>query len=44
MFSSLFPESPGFSFAMWFGYSFPQMVILLFVAWIWIQLLFLGFK
>ena len=43
-FLSLFPKSPGFSFAMWFGYAFPQMVVLLFVAWIWIQLLFLKFK
>ena len=41
---SLFPDSPGFSFAAWFGYAFPQMVILLFVAWMWIQFLFLGFK
>lgn len=43
-FLSLFPKSPGFSFAMWFGYAFPQMVVLLFVAWIWIQLMFLKFK
>ncbi|PFX31726.1 Solute carrier family 13 member 2 [Stylophora pistillata] len=40
----LFPKSGGFSFASWFGYAFPQMVILLFVAWIWIQFLFLGFN
>jgi len=42
--NSLFPKSPGFTFAMWFGYAFPQMVVLLFVAWIWIQLLFLKFN
>lgn len=41
---SLYPDSPGFSFASWFGYAFPQMVILLFVAWIWLQLLFLKTK
>lgn len=40
----LFPKSGGFRFASWFGYAFPQMVILLFVAWIWIQFLFLGFN
>ena len=41
---SLYPTSPGFSFASWFGYAFPQMVILLFVAWIWIQIMFLKFR
>ncbi|KAJ7387104.1 Solute carrier 13 [Desmophyllum pertusum] len=38
--NSLYPDSPGFSFASWFGFAFPQMVVLLFVAWIWIQLMF----
>lgn len=42
--NSLYPTSPGFSFASWFGYAFPQMVILLFVAWIWIQIMFLKFS
>ncbi|KAJ7387108.1 Solute carrier 13 [Desmophyllum pertusum] len=42
--NSLFPRSPGFSFATWFGFAFPQMVVLLFVAWVWIQLLFLKFN
>lgn len=42
--NSLYPASPGFSFASWFGYAFPQMVILLFVAWIWIQIMFLKFS
>ncbi|XP_078363499.1 solute carrier family 13 member 2-like [Oculina patagonica] len=42
--NSLFPKSPGFSFATWFGYAFPQMLVLLFIAWIWIQLLFLKFN
>lgn len=42
--NSLYPDSPGFSFASWFGYAFPQMVILLFVAWVWLQLLFLKFN
>ncbi|CAH3110521.1 unnamed protein product [Porites lobata] len=39
--TSIYPDSPGFGFAAWFGYAFPQMVILLFVAWVWLQLLFL---
>lgn len=39
--NSLYPDSPGFSFASWFGYAFPQMVILLMVAWVWLQLLFI---
>jgi len=38
---SLYPDSPGFSFASWFGYAFPQMVVLLMVAWVWLQLMFL---
>ncbi|XP_078363152.1 Na(+)/citrate cotransporter-like isoform X1 [Oculina patagonica] len=42
--NSLYPNSPGFSFASWFGYAFPQMVVLLFVAWFWIQLIFLKFS
>lgn len=41
---SLYPDSPGFSFASWFGYAFPQMVILLMVAWVWLQLLFIKIK
>ncbi|XP_067032604.1 Na(+)/citrate cotransporter-like isoform X1 [Acropora muricata] len=41
--SSLFPNGPGFSFATWFGYAFPEMVILLIIAWLWLQLLFLKF-
>ena len=43
-FFSIYPDSPGFGFAAWFGYAFPQMVILLFVAWVWLQLLFLKIK
>ncbi|KAK3731052.1 hypothetical protein QZH41_019211, partial [Actinostola sp. cb2023] len=40
----LFPESPGIGFATWFMYAFPEMLILLFVAWVWLQLLFLGLR
>ncbi|XP_046861712.1 solute carrier family 13 member 5-like isoform X2 [Xenia sp. Carnegie-2017] len=40
----LFPDSNGIGFADWFIYSFPQMIILLFMAWIWIQYFYLNTK
>ncbi|KAK3731051.1 hypothetical protein QZH41_019209, partial [Actinostola sp. cb2023] len=44
LFYRLFPESPGIGFATWFMYAFPEMLILLFVAWVWLQMLFLGLR
>ncbi|XP_046861707.1 solute carrier family 13 member 5-like isoform X1 [Xenia sp. Carnegie-2017] len=40
----LFPGSGGIGFADWFIYSFPQMIMLLLIAWIWIQYLYLDTK
>lgn len=44
-FIRLFPQNGNvINFASWFGFAFPTMVILLMLAWIWLQVLFLGFK
>ncbi|XP_078080733.1 Na(+)/citrate cotransporter-like isoform X2 [Mustelus asterias] len=41
----LFPENGDIiNFATWFGFSFPCMIIMLALTWIWLQILFLGFN
>ncbi|XP_023360611.2 solute carrier family 13 member 1 [Sarcophilus harrisii] len=43
-FNSRYPDCRCINFGSWFMLSFPAAIILLFLSWIWLQWLFLGFS
>ncbi|KAK4016193.1 hypothetical protein OUZ56_031149 [Daphnia magna] len=44
VFRELYGSAPGLNFASWMAFNVPGMLINTFLAWIWLQCLFLGFK
>uniref|UniRef100_A0A8C4JPX5 Solute carrier family 13 member 2 n=1 Tax=Dromaius novaehollandiae TaxID=8790 RepID=A0A8C4JPX5_DRONO len=45
VFYRLFPGNDNvITFASWFSFAFPTMILLLLLSWIWLQIMFLGFN